>query len=74
MHDYAKEKAEDHFDMLRRKEMATVCKNSNYTGIIPVEGSKEYEHTWSNSGCKNPRRNGSAYCQECSNKHHEEKK
>lgn len=67
MHDYAKEKAENHFDSLRRKEIQTVCKNSEYTDIIPVPESKSYEHTWKNNGCKNPRRNGSAYCQECSN-------
>ncbi len=48
----------------------TLCKNQINT-LHKEDDTEEgiYEYTPTNIGCTNQRRNGSAYCQECSNKY-----
>ena len=49
-----------------------LCKNA-VVEVVPIEGSKddrgEQCYDLKGDGCRNGRRNGSAWCQDCSDKH-----
>ena len=64
--------AEELANSQMRKQRQQTCKASNFS---VKEGDKDYEkqtfdYSIENTGCTNPRRNGSAWCQSCSDKHH----
>jgi hypothetical protein len=57
------------------KSRQTTCKNA-VIAIVDEKfdyGSMKLTYNLSNTGCLNKRRNGSAYCQECSDKHNVKK-
>lgn len=54
----------DFYEMIRRRTARVFCANA----IIGVKNKgKKFEIT--EDGCKNRKRNGSKFCQECSDKH-----
>lgn len=60
----------------RKKQMKTACANHKLV-VAAVEEDKEndsYEYAVENDGCTYEKRNGSKFCQNCSDKHHEKKK
>ena len=67
-------KAEAKATMEMNKYMQGNCKNSTAEFKEGEHKTKdasklEFDFSYEVSGCKNPRRNGSAYCQDCSDKH-----
>ena len=48
----------------------SLCTNADVKIMVKDEGMKSEESDVDNIGCRNPRRQGSKYCQECSDKHH----
>jgi hypothetical protein len=67
---------EDFANMMLAKQTQYYCKNSDLK-IVTKEGEEDKTEITldiQNDGCKNPRRSGSAYCQECSDKHKQDGK
>ena len=52
------------------KEKNSTCKNGKFIlAAKEVDVVKlQYDFSYQNTGCTNPRRNGSAWCQDCSDK------
>lgn len=47
-----------------------LCANADILVMVKDEGKKTEDYDITNKGCRNPRRNGSKWCQPCSDKHH----
>lgn len=63
--------AEQKFRKMRSNEKNNICKNAELTEMkrdVSDYKTREFTFKWENNGCKNMRRYGSAWCQECSDK------
>lgn len=59
-------------ELIARRQAQNFCKNAKMEiveKIIKVEGGEAKTWVPKNDGCEKPRRAGSAWCQECSDKH-----
>lgn len=72
MEPFEKLRAESLAIRAANKEKDRTCKN----GVFKInQTASDYKtmtflYETENTGCKNPKRSGSAWCQECSDKHH----
>lgn len=71
MEPYEKVKAEEAAQKKMRDMNQQLCKNSELRVENTVNDYKTYDFQYQvmNDGCPNDRRNGSAWCQSCSDKH-----
>jgi len=59
-------------ETIARRQAQNFCKNAKMEiveKILEAEGKEVKTWVPKNDGCENPRRMGSAWCQECSDKH-----